>query len=588
MKSQEYWRKRSEQVAHRQFDKADRYEAGLRRQYELAQKSIQRDLESFYTRFAENNEVSMAEAKRLLTAGELAEFKMTLSEFRKKAKNNADGQWTKELDNVYYRTRVTRLEALQLQVRQQVEMLAASQKAGTGKLLGDIYEDTYHRTLFEINKGGNGILASFARADKEAVQEVIGRPWYGKNYSSRIWGDRDNLLRELRTALSQSFIRGDSAKRVSELLAKRMGVATSTAERLIQTESAHIINEATADGYKNSGVVQQYEILATLDKRTSEICRVMDGKVFKLSEREVSVNYPPFHARCRTTVTAYFDDEVDPGKRIAKDHTGKRIYISGDMKFEDWKKEYIDSPNTQKKDILKADEQFKSIMDRTDATPEYKKVLTDRFSAGSDVAKRVFTEYVLGNVIKDSRFKQGAHYSPVSQVVNMDFAEDLKNPRGSGATYFHELGHYVDNMAAIKLKGATYDGVSHIDLKGIDAKDFKRAVLRDVQDYMQNYTKNKGVDLRKTQLEISMILGQGDGALHSAISDIYGGVTRRRIQGKYGHSPKYWQQLPNAIEKEAFAHMFEASFDPTGKRAELMREFLPKSFALFQQILEEI
>lgn len=588
MNTQEYWRKRSEQVTHRQFVKADRYEAGLRRQYELAQKSIQRDLESFYARFAENNEVSMAEAKRLLTAGELAEFKMTLSEFRKKSKNNADGQWTKELDNVYYRTRVTRLEALQLQVRQQVEMLAASQQSGTGKLLGDIYEDTYHRTLFELNKGGNGILASFARADKEAVQEVISRPWYGKNYSSRIWDDRDKLLRELRTGLSQSFIRGDSAKKVSELLAKRMGVATSTAERLIQTESAHIINEATADGYKNSGVVQQYEILATLDKRTSEICRVMDGKVFNLSEREISVNYPPFHARCRTTVTAYFDDEVDPGKRIAKDNSGQRIYISGDMKYEDWKKEYIDSPNTQKKDILKADDHFKSIMEKTDATPEYKKVLTDRFSAGSEVAKRVFTEYVLGNVIKDSRFKQGAHYSPVSQVVNMDFADDLKNPRGSGATYFHELGHYVDNMAAIKLKGATYDGVSHIDLNGIDAKDFKKAVLRDVQDYMQNYTKNKGVDLRQAQLEISMILGQGDGALHSAISDIYGGVTRRRVQGKYGHSPKYWQQLPNAIEKEAFAHMFEASFDPSGKRAELMREFLPKSFALFQQILEEI
>lgn len=106
MKSQEYWRKRSEQIANRQFEKADRYEAGLRRQYELSLKSIQRDIDSFYARFAENNAVSMAEARRLLSAGELVEFKMTLSEFRKKAKNNADSQWTKELDNVYYRTRV--------------------------------------------------------------------------------------------------------------------------------------------------------------------------------------------------------------------------------------------------------------------------------------------------------------------------------------------------------------------------------------------------------------------------------------------------------------------------------------------------
>ncbi len=383
MKSQEYWRKRAEQVANRQFEKSDRYTAGLKRQYEQSLKSIQRDLESFYVRFAENNEVSMAEAKRLLTAGELAEFKMTLSEFRKKAKNNADGQWTKELDNVYYRTRVTRLEALQLQVRQQVEMLAASQQAGIGKLLGDIYEGTYHRTLFELNKGGNGILASFARADKEAVQEVISRPWYGKNYSSRIWDDRDKLLRELRTGLSQSFIRGDSAKKVSALLAKRMGVATSTAERLVLTESAHIINEATADGYMNSGVVQQYEVLATLDSKTSETCRVMDGKVFNLSEREVSINYPPFHARCRTTVTAYFDDEVDPGKRIAKDHTGKRIYIPADMKYEDWKKEYIDSPAKSNNGIIESKQPLrfgseKEVKDwEAKVTPQWLESLTD-------------------------------------------------------------------------------------------------------------------------------------------------------------------------------------------------------------------
>lgn len=587
MRSQDYWRKRAEQTANRQFDKVDQYAVDLKRQYDLSLRSIQKDLESFYLRFAKNNQVSLAEAQRMLTAGELAEFKMSLNEFRKKAKDNLDGRWTKELDNVYYRTRVTRLEALRIQVRQQIELLAGSQQTGTGKLLSGVYEDTYYRTLFEINKG-HGISASFARVDKEAVQEVISRPWYEKNYSSRIWSDRDKLLRELRTGMTQSFIRGDSIDKVSKLLADRMGVARSTAERLVQTESAHIINEATADGYKNSGVVQQYEILATLDKRTSNICRSMDGKVFKLSEREVSVNYPPFHARCRTTVTAYFDDEENVGKRIARDQEGWNIYIPADMKYEDWKKEYIDSPKAQKKDILKVDDHFKTVMDKTDATPEYKKVLLDRFSAGSDVAKRVFTQYVLDNVVKDSHFKQGAHYSPGSQVVNMDFEDDLKNPRGSGATYFHELGHYVDNMAAIKVKGATYEGVSHIDLEGIEGVDFRKAIMRDIQDYMQNYTKTHGVNLRQAQHEISLMISQGNGALHSAISDIYGGVTRNRIRGLYGHRLDYWKNLPNAVEKEAFAHMFEASFDPTGKRAELMREFLPKSFALFEKILEAI
>lgn len=590
MNSQEYWRKRAEQVASQQFEKVDRYEAGLKRQYGLSLRSIQRDLESFYQRFAKNNEISMAEARRILNAGELAEFKMTLGEFRKKAKNNADGQWTKELNNVYYRTRVTRLEALQLQVRQQVEMLAGSQQAGAGKLLGDIYEDTYHRTLYELSKGGPGILASFARADQEAVQQVISRPWYGKNYSSRIWENRDKLLRELRTALSQSFIRGDSVEKVGKLFAERMGVARSNAERLIQTESAHIINEATAEGYANSGVVKKYEILATLDNRTTPICQSMDGRVFLLTEKETGVNYPPFHPRCRTTVTAAFDDdEENPGKRIAKDQDGKRIYVSGDMKYEDWKKEYIDSHNPEKKDILSGEDHFKVIMGKTEAPQEYKDTLQRRFASGSETAKRVFAQYVTDNVIKNADYTQGPHYSPSEKVVNMNFADDLKNPRGSGATYFHELGHYVDNMAAIELKGKeTIGGVSHMELEGIGSDDFRQAILRDVQDTLQNYIKDHGVKLPQARLEISEALSAGNGALHSAISDIYGGVTKHRVRGLYGHSLAYWKQLPNAIEKEAFAHMFEASFDPEGSRSDLMRKYLPKSFALFEKILEAI
>lgn len=39
-------------------------------------------------------------------------------------------------------------------------------------------------------------------------------------------------------------------------------------------------------------------------------------------------------------------------------------------------------------------------------------------------------QYVTDNVVKDPNFKRSAHYSPVERVVNMDFAEDLNNPRG--------------------------------------------------------------------------------------------------------------------------------------------------------------
>lgn len=341
MKPAEYWRRRSEEVAQRQFDKADAYVEKLRREYERAMQTIQRDIEVFYQRFAINNEISMAEARKLLSGQELKEFRMTLEEFIEKAKNNADGRWTRELNNVYYKTRVSRLEALLTQIRQEIEMLAGGMQEGAKNLLSTTYTDTYYRTLYEIQKG-TGIGVSFARVDKESLNKVIQTKWLGENYSERIWRNRDKLITELQTRLSQAFIRGDSVERTSKVLAERMEVSFSNAARIVRTESSFIVHQATWDSYKASGVVEKYEYLATLDDRTSEICRSMDGKVFKLSEKEVGVNYPPLHPNCRSTVVPYFDDEEDVGKRIARHNDGETYYVvPADMTYEHWYDKYV-------------------------------------------------------------------------------------------------------------------------------------------------------------------------------------------------------------------------------------------------------
>jgi SPP1 gp7 family putative phage head morphogenesis protein len=340
VKPSEYWKKRSEQVAHRQFAKADKYAASLGREYGRAMQDIQRNIEIFYQRYAINSEISMSEARKMLSGKELTEFKMTLEEFTAKAKNNADGRWTQQLNAVYYRTRVSRYEALQFQIRQQVELMAGNRQKELRELLGDTYEDTYYRTLFEIQKG-TGFGASFARIDSEGLERVLKTDFAGSNWSKRIWGDRDKLAGELRTKLAQSFIRGDRIDRTVKDLSARMGVSRSNAERLVQTESAFFAGDATAAGYEASGVVDQYEILATLDNKTSEICQSMDNLVFNLSEKEVNINYPPFHARCRTTTVPHFDDEIDIGERIAKSGDGSTIYIASDITYPQWKQKYV-------------------------------------------------------------------------------------------------------------------------------------------------------------------------------------------------------------------------------------------------------
>jgi len=77
--------------------------------------------------------------------------------------------------------------------------------------------------------------------------------------------------------------------------------------------------------------VERYEIVATLDMRTSEICQELDGEVFEMKSFEPGVTAPPFHPWCRTVTCPYFDDNF--GERAARGADGKTCYVPGDMKY---------------------------------------------------------------------------------------------------------------------------------------------------------------------------------------------------------------------------------------------------------------
>ena len=88
--------------------------------------------------------------------------------------------------------------------------------------------------------------------------------------------------------------------------------------------------------------MEEFEIVATLDSHTSDICREMDGKHFLMKDFQPGVTAPPFHVWCRSTTVPYFDDEWGrSGERAARGEDGKTYHVPGDMKYADWKEQYI-------------------------------------------------------------------------------------------------------------------------------------------------------------------------------------------------------------------------------------------------------
>lgn len=345
-----YWQKRFVTYEKRANLKSQSHIKGLARHYREAIRETEKDLRVFYARLAANNDLpSIAAAKKLLNANELAEFKMSLATYTRLAKENGiTGDWTKMLENASLKHRISRLEAMKIQMEHHATLLMRGQLTGLQQFARSAYEDAYYNGGFEIAKG-TGVGRTLFRLNDKRVNAVINRPWAadGREFSARVWGQhRPQLVQNLHRDLTRSLMRGEGPDKAIAAISHDFDVSLSSAARLVQTEEAYFTAVAQRDVFSDLDV-EQYQIIATLDSHTSDICQSLDGKVFKMSEYEAGVTAPPFHVRCRTTTAPYFDDEVDATRAARNPETGQTVQVPAHMTYQDWKNQYTVEPKPE-------------------------------------------------------------------------------------------------------------------------------------------------------------------------------------------------------------------------------------------------
>lgn len=338
-RSSEYWKRRFLQLEETQFRKGEEYYKTLQEQFRIAENSIQLDIEKWYRRLAENNEISYMAAKKFIGTSHLEEFKWDVKQYIIYGEQNALNQkWMKQLENASARHHITYLEAMKLQVQQEAEILYNHFDSGMTGFLGRSYESNYFRTAYEIAKG-TGVGSNLHIIDTGQIEKMIRKPWAvdGDNYSSRIWANKEKLLNSLNTELTQNIIRGGSLEEAARRISQRMNASRSQARRLVQTESAAISAGAQKDCFRELGV-EEFEVVETLDGHTCDACGSMDGQHFPMLAFEVGVTAPPFHPNCRGCTCPYFNDEFTGGERIARNTSGQNYYVPIKTTYQEWKK----------------------------------------------------------------------------------------------------------------------------------------------------------------------------------------------------------------------------------------------------------
>ena len=341
MRNAEYWRGRFsilEENAHKQ---SDQYLQNLEDMFMDAQRTVQADIERWYGRFATNNGISLTEARKLLTTGQLEEFHWTVEQYIKAGQqNNLSAEWLKKLENASAKFHVSRLEAIQLQIQQQIELLYGNQLDGVDSLLKQIVSDGYTHGAFTIQKG-LGLGWDITALNQKKLETLLSKPWTtdGRTFSDRIWLKKRELVGTVHKELTQGLLRGDSPQKITDAIKNRFKVSSYQAGRLVHTETTYFNAISTKQVYQDFGV-QSVEILETLDSRTCAVCQPLDGTVIPLAQYEPGVTVPPFHPNCRGTTCPHYDD-MD-GERAARTADGKVYYVPANMKYTDWKKAFVD------------------------------------------------------------------------------------------------------------------------------------------------------------------------------------------------------------------------------------------------------
>lgn len=241
----------------------------------------------------------------------------------------------------------TRMSKLQGEIYSDLVSMSKVQNDLMKGQFSALAKETYYDMYYEIYRG-YGVGTSFNVLPRTVINQLITNPVNGQAFSTRVWNNRDLLANQVNQILTNGIQQGLSNGQMTKQLSDRMGKSTNVAKRLIRTEVTNTYNQAQLTGWNDTGLVQRYEFIATLDSKTSDVCTALDGEIFKVSEAVTGVNMPPIHVNCRSTTAAYFDNSGQELTRTARQLGGNTFTVPASMDASNFKSIYVDKTLTRK------------------------------------------------------------------------------------------------------------------------------------------------------------------------------------------------------------------------------------------------
>lgn len=335
IKNIKYWEMREARNMYKDMQLAEDCAKELSVIYSKAAIYTAKQIEGIFNRFASKHHLTRDEAINLLSEADSRDFKKLLEVYKNKT-GAQKREALAELEAPAYKNRMKRLDDINKSINKLINAIASKERDAIDKTMRQVYESSYHHAVYEAARM-SGLDLQTGPIDEGALETILKKKWSGQNYSERVWNNTQKVADALKEELMIGALTGKTEKEMTDSINEQFLSGRNKARRLVRTESSYIHNEAHFQAYKDYGI-EEYRFVATLDLRTSQICRERDGSVYMVNDKKIGVNAPPMHPWCRSTTIMNLDDETMHNlERFARDPvTGERMKVPADETYKEW------------------------------------------------------------------------------------------------------------------------------------------------------------------------------------------------------------------------------------------------------------
>lgn len=341
IKNIKYWEMREARNMYKDMQLAEDCAKELSVIYSKAAVYTAKQIEGIFNRFASKHHLTRDEAINLLSEADGKDFEKLLEVYKNKT-GAQKREVLAELEAPAYKNRMKRLDDINKSINKLINAIASRERDEIDKTMRKVYESSYHHAVYEAARM-SGLDLQTGPIDEGALETILNKKWSGQNYSERVWNNTQKVADAIKEELMIGALTGKTEKEMTDSINEQFLSGRNNARRLVRTESSYIHNEAHFQAYKDYGI-EEYRFVATLDLRTSQICRERDGSVYRVNDKKIGVNAPPMHPWCRSTTIMNLDDETMHNlERFARDPvTGERMKVPADETYKEWHKRMVE------------------------------------------------------------------------------------------------------------------------------------------------------------------------------------------------------------------------------------------------------